>query len=114
MIKKIYKVTIKVTIDEDYYQTFYKTFLFTDKEKAKSCVNTLYKKRFDNIEGIFSYYKNPFNGYGKDEQSCVNEDEIIEDGMVVGFNLDENYTDASLSVMISEKSLDLNSSYWEF
>ena len=42
MIKKIYKVTIKVTIEEDGYETLYKTFLFTDKEKAKSCVNTLY------------------------------------------------------------------------
>lgn len=114
MIQKIYKVTIKSTVDEDYYQTFYKTFLFTDKEKAKSCVNTLYEKRFDNIEGIYSYCKNPFNGYGKDEQSCVNEDKIIEGGMVVGFNLDEDYTDTSLSVMISEKTLDLDSSHWEF
>lgn len=114
MIQKIYKVTIKSTVDEDYYQTFYKTFLFTDKEKAKSCVNTLYEKRFDNIEGIYSYCKNPFNGYGKDEQSCVNEDEIIEDGMVVGFNLDENYTDTSLSVMIEKVTLDLDSSYWNF
>lgn len=114
MIKKIYKVTIKVTIEEDGYETLYKTFLFTDKEKAKSCVNTLYEKRFDNIEGIFSYHKNPFNGYGKDEQSCVNEDEIIEDGMVVGFNLDENYTDTSLSVMIEKVTLDLDSSYWNF
>lgn len=114
MIKKIYKVTIKVKIEEDGYETLYKTFLFTDKEKAKSCVNTLYEKRFDNIEGIFSYHKNPFNGYGKDEQSCVNEDEIIEDGMVVGFNLDENYTDTSLSVMIEKVTLDLDSSYWNF
>ena len=112
MIQKIYKVTIKSTVDEDVCETFYKTFLFTDKEKAKSCVNTLYEKRFDNIEGIYSYCKNPFNGY--DEQSCVNEDKIIEDGMVVGFNLDEDYTNTSLSVMISEKSLDLDSSYWEF
>ena len=112
MIKKIYKVTIKVTIEEDGYETLYKMFLFTDKEKAKSCVNTLYEKRFDNIEGIFSYYKNPFNGY--DDPSCVNEDEIIEDGMVVGFNLDENYTDTSLSVMIEKVTLDLDSSYWEF
>ena len=112
MIQKIYKVTIKSTVDEDYYQTFYKTFLFTDKEKAKSCVNTLYEKRFDNIEGIYSYCKNPFNGY--DEKSCVNEDKIIEDGMVVGFNLDENYTDTSLSVMIEKVTLDLDSSYWEF
>lgn len=112
MGQKIYKVTIKSTVDEDSYETFYKTFLFTDKEKAKSCVNTLYEKRFDNIEGIYSYCKNPFNGY--DEQSCVNEYKIIEDGMVVGFNLDEDYTDTSLSVMISEKSLDLDSSYWEF
>ena len=112
MIKKIYKVTIKVTIEEDGYETSYKTFLFTDKEKAKSCVNTLYEKRFDKIEGIFSYYKNPFNGY--DEQSCVNEDKIVEDGMVVGFNLDENYTDTSLSVMIEKVTLDLDSSYWEF
>ena len=114
MIQKIYKVTIKSTVDEDYYQTFYKTFLFTDKEKAKSCVNTLYEKRFDNIEGIYSYCKNPFNGYDKDGQSCVNEDKFIEDGMVVGFKLDEDYTYTSLSVMISEKSLDLDSSYWEF
>lgn len=112
MIKKIYKVTIKVTIEEDGYETLYKTFLFTDKEKAKSCVNTLYEKRFDKIEGIFSYYKNPFNGYY--DPSCVNEDEIIEDGMVVGFNLDENYTDTSLSVMIEKVTLDLNSSYWNF
>ena len=112
MIQKIYKVTIKSTVDEDVCETFYKTFLFTDKEKAKSCVNTLYEKRFDNIEGIYSYCKNPFHGY--DEQSCVNEDKIIEDGMVVGFNLDEDYTNTSLSVMISEKSLDLDSSYWEF
>lgn len=112
MIQKIYKVTIKSTVDEDSYETFYKTFLFTDKEKAKSCVNTLYEKRFDNIEGIYSYCKNPFNGY--DEQSCLNEDKIIEDGMVVSFNLDEDYTYTSLSVTISEKSLDLDSSYWEF
>ena len=112
MIKKIYKVTIKVTIEEDGYETSYKTFLFTDKEKAKSCVNTLYEKRFDKIEGIFSDDKNPLNG--DYDPSCVNEDEIIEDGMVVGFNLDENYTDTSLSVMIEKVTLDLDSSYWEF
>lgn len=111
MGQKIYQVIIKVMV-EDYYETFYKTFLFTDMEKAKSCVNTLYEKRFDNIKGIYSYCKNPFNGY--DEQSCVNEDEIIEDGMVVGFNLDENYTDTSLSVMIEKVTLDLDSSYWNF
>ena len=111
MEQKFYQVIIKVVIEDD-CEIYYKTFLFTDKEKAKSCVNTLYEKRFDNIEGIYSYCKNPFNGY--DEQSCVNEDKIIEDGMVVGFNLDEDYTNTSLSVMISEKSLDLDSSYWEF
>lgn len=111
MIKKIYQVIIKVMI-EDYYDTFYKTFLFTDKEKAKSCVNTLYEKRFDNIEGIYSYCENPFNGY--DEQSCVNEDKIVEDGMVVNFNLYEDFSDTSLSVMINEKSLDLDCSHWEF
>ena len=114
MIKKIYKVTIKVTIEEDGYETSYKTFLFTDKEKAKSCVNTLYEKRFDNIEGIYSYCKNPFNGYGKDEQSCLNEDKFIEDGTLVGFKLDERFSYTSLSVMINEKSLDLDSSHWNF
>ena len=112
MIKKIYKVTIKVTIEEDGYETSYKTFLFTDKEKAKSCVNTLYEKRFDNIEGIYSYCENPLHGY--DEQSCVNEDKIVEDGMVVNFNLYEDFSDTSLSVMINEKSLDLDCSHWEF
>ena len=110
MIQKIYKVIIKSTDESD--ETYYKTFLFTDKEKAKSCVNTLYEKRFDNIEGIFSYYKNPFNGY--DEQSYVNEDKIVEDGMVVNFNLYEDFSDTSLSVMINEKSLDLDSSHWNF
>ena len=112
MIQKIYKVIIKSTDESD--ETYYKTFLFTDKEKAKSCVNTLYEKRFDNIEGIYSYCKNPFNGYGKDEQSCVKEDKIVEDGMVVNFNLYEDFSDTSLSVMINEKSLDLDSSHWEF
>lgn len=34
--------------------------------------------------------------------------------MVVGFNLDENYTDTSLSVMIEKVTLDLDSSYWNF
>ena len=111
MIQKIYQVIIKVMV-EDYYETFNKTFLFTDMEKAKSCVNTLYEKRFDNIEGIYSYCKNPFNGY--DEQSYVNEDKIVEDGMVVNFNLYEDFSDTSLSVMINEKSLDLDSSQWEF
>ena len=113
MEQKFYQVIIKAVIEDD-CETYYKTFLFTDKEKAKSCVNTLYEKRFDNIKGVYSYCKNPYNGYGKDEQSCVNEDKIIEGGMVVGFNLDEDYTDTSLSVMISEKTLDLDSSYWEF
>ena len=111
MGQKIYQVIIKVMV-EDYYETFNKTFLFTDMEKAKSCVNTLYEKRFDNIEGIYSYCKNPFNGY--DEQSSVNEDKIVEDGMVVNFNLYEDFSDTSLSVMINEKSLDLDSSHWEF
>ena len=111
MGQKIYQVIIKVMV-EDYYETFNKTFLFTDMEKAKSCVNTLYEKRFDNIEGIYSYCKNPFNGY--DEQSYVNEDKIVEDGMVVNFNLYEDFSDTSLSVMINEKSLDLDSSHWEF
>ena len=110
MIQKIYKVIIKSTDESN--ETYYKTFLFTDKEKAKSCVNALYEKRFDNIEGIYSYCKNPFNGY--DEQSCVNEDKIVEDGMVVNFNLYEDFSDTSLSVMINEKSLDLDSSHWEF
>ena len=40
MGQKIYQVIIKVMV-EDYYETFNKTFLFTDMEKAKSCVNTL-------------------------------------------------------------------------
>ena len=111
MGQKIYQVIIKVMI-EDYYDTFNKTFLFTDKEKAKCCVNTLYEKRFDNIEGTYSYCENPFNGY--DGQSCVNEDKIVEDGMVVNFNLYEDFSDTSLSVMINEKSLDLDSSHWEF
>ena len=111
MEQKFYQVIIKVVIEDD-CEIYYKTFLFTDKEKAKSCVNTLYEKRFDNIDGIYSYCKNPFNGY--DEQSCVNEDKIVEDGMVVNFNLYEDFSDTSLSVMINEKSLDLDSSYWEF
>ena len=111
MGQKIYQVIIKVMV-EDYYETFNKTFLFTDMEKAKSCVNTLYEKRFDNIKGIYSYCKNPFNGY--DEQACVNEDKIVEDGMVVNFNLYEDFSDTSLSVIINEKSLDLDSSHWEF
>ena len=81
MEQKFYQVIIKVVIEDD-CEIYYKTFLFTDKEKAKSCVNTLYEKRFDKIEGIFSYYKNPFNGYY--DPSCVNEDEIIEDEMAFG------------------------------
>ena len=113
MGQKIYQVIIKVMV-EDYYETFNKTFLFTDMEKAKSCVNTLYEKRFDNIEGIYSYCKNPFNGYGKDEQSCLNEDKFIEDGTLVGFKLGERFSYTSLSVMINEKSLDLDSSHWNF
>ena len=111
MAQNIYQLTIRVT-DEDDCETYHKTLLFTDMEKAKSCVNTLYEKRFDNIDGIYSYCKNPFNGY--DEQSCVNEDKIVEDGMVVNFNLYEDFSDTSLSVMINEKSLDLDSSHWEF
>ena len=111
MEQKFYQVIIKVVIEDD-CEIYYKTFLFTDKEKAKSCVNTLYEKRFDNIKGFYSYCKNPFNGY--DEQSCVNEDKIVEDGMVVNFNLYEDFSDTSLSVMINEKSLDLDSSHWEF
>ena len=113
MIQKIYRVIVKVMI-KDYYEPLHKTFLFTDKEKAKSCVNTLYEKRFDNIEGGYSYYKNPFNGYGKDKQSCVEEDKIIEDGMVVNFDLYEDTTDTYLSVMINEVHIDLDSSYWKF
>ena len=34
--------------------------------------------------------------------------------MVVNFNLYEDFSDTSLSVMINEKSLDLDSSHWEF
>ena len=113
MGQKIYQVIIKVMF-EDYYETFNKTFLFTDMEKAKSCVNTLYEKRFDNIEGGYSYHKNPFNGYSKDKQSCVEEDKIIEDGMVVNFDLYEDSTDTYLSVKINEAHIDLDSSHWEF
>ena len=113
MAQNIYQLTIRVT-DEDNCETYHKTFLFTDMEKAKTCVNTLYGKRFDNIEGVYSYRKNPFNGYGKDEQSCVKEDKIIEDGMLVGFKLYERYSYTSLSVMISKKFLDLDSNHWEF
>ena len=111
MEQKFYQVIIKVVIEDD-CEIYYKTFLFTDKEKAKSCVNTLYEKRFDNIKGFYSYCKNPYNGC--DEQSCVKEDKIIEDGMVVGFKLYEKYSYTSLSVMISKKFLDLDSSHWEF
>ena len=113
MEQKFYQVIIKVVIEDD-CETYHKTLLFTDMEKAKTCVNTLYGKRFDNIEGVYSYRKNPFNGYGKDEQSCVKEDKIIEDGMLVGFKLYERYSYTSLSVMISKKFLDLDSNHWEF
>ena len=113
MEQKFYQVIIKAVIEDD-CETYYKTFLFTDKEKAKSCVNTLYEKRFDNIKGVYSYCKNPYNGYGKDEQSCVNEDKIIEDGMVINFKLYEDFTYTSLAVMIEEVSLDLDSSHWEY
>ena len=113
MAQNIYQLTIRVT-DEDDCETYHKTLLFTDMEKAKTCVNTLYGKRFDNIEGVYSYRKNPFNGYGKDEQSCVKEDKIIEDGMLVGFKLYERYSYMLFSVMISKKFLDLDSNHWEF
>ena len=113
MEQKFYQVIIKAVIEDD-CETYHKTFLFTDKEKAKSCVNTLYGKKFDNIEGIYSYGKNPYNGYSKDAQSYVKEDKIIEDGIVVGFKLYEKDSYTSLAVMIEKVFLDLDSSHWEF
>ena len=111
MEQKFYQVIIKVVIEDD-CEIYYKTFLFPDKEEAKSCVNTLYEKRFDNIKGFYSYCKNPYNGC--DEQSCINEDKIIEDGMVINFKLYEDFSYTSLAVMIEEVSLDLDSSHWEY
>ena len=52
--------------------------------------------------------------YEEDEQNKVTENKTIEGKMVVQFEL-YDYSDCSeLSVMIVEKSVDLDCGYWEF
>ena len=110
MAQKIYQVEIKaVYADGD--ETTFNTFLFTDKETAKACVNQLYNKRFDATE---NWYTNPFSDYEEDEQNHVNECKVIEDGMVVKFELDEDFDCSKLSIEIVEKFADLDCGYWEF
>ena len=110
MAQKIYQVEIKAVFADGDESTL-KTFLFTDKESAKACVNQLYNKRF---EPTVSWYSNPFSDYEEDEQNKVTENKTIEGKMVVQFEL-YDYSDCSeLSVMIVEKSVDLDCGYWEF
>ena len=110
MAQKIYQVEIKAVYADGDESTL-KTFLFTDKESAKACVNQLYNKRF---EPTVSWYSNPFSDYEEDEQNKVTENKTIEGKMVVQFEL-YDYSDCSeLSVMIVEKSVDLDCGYWEF
>ena len=110
MAQKIYQVEIKV-VYSDGDGTYFDTFLFTDKECAKSCVNTLYNKRFaDN----HSWGSNPFGGYDEDEQNHVKERKVIEDEMVTSFELTEDFDCCELSVKIVEKFTDLDCGYWEF
>ena len=109
MAQKIYQVEIKAEYG-DGDETTFNTFLFTDKETAKACVNQLYNKRFDATE---NWYINPFSDYEEDEQNQVNECKVIEDGMVVKFELDEDLG-SKLSIEIVEKFADLDCGYWEF
>ena len=110
MAQKIYQVEIKAVYADGDESTL-KTFLFTDKESAKACVNQLYNKRF---EPTVSWYSNPFSDYEEDEQNKVTENKTIEGKMVVQFEL-YDYSDCSeLSVMIVEKSVDLDCGHWEF
>ena len=109
MAQKIYQVEIKAEYG-DGDETTFNTFLFTDKETAKACVNQLYNKRFDATE---NWYINPFSDYEEDEQNQVNECKVIEDGMVVKFKLDEDFG-SKLSIEIVEKFADLDCGYWEF
>lgn len=110
MAQKIYQVEIKaVYADGD--KTTFKTFLFTDKESAKACVNQLYNKRF---ESAVDWYSNPFSDYEEDEQNKVTENKTIEGKMVVQFELYDYFDCSELSVMIVEKSVDLDCGYWEF
>lgn len=110
MAQKIYQVEIKaVYADGD--ETTFKTFLFTDKENAKACVNQLYNKRF---ESTVDWYSNPFSDYEEDEQNKVTENITIEGKMVVKFELYEDFDCSELSVMIVEKSVDLDCGHWEF
>lgn len=109
MAQKIYQVEIKAEYG-DGDETTFNTFLFTDKETAKACVNQLYNKRFDATE---NWYINPFSDYEEDEQNQVNECKVIEDGMVVKFELDEDFG-SKLSIEIVEKFADLDCGYWEF
>lgn len=110
MAQKIYQVEIKAVYADGDESTL-KTFLFTDKESAKACVNQLYNKRF---EPTVSWYSNPFSDYEEDEQNKVTENKTIEGKMVVQFEL-YDYSDCSeLSVMIVEKFVDLDCGYWEF
>lgn len=110
MAQKIYQVEIKAVYAEC-DGTNFDTFLFTDKESAKSCVDTLYKKRFDKTE---NWCSNPFSEYEEDEQKHVSERKVIEDGMVVKFELNEEFDCSELSVTIIEKFTDLDCGYWEF
>ena len=75
MAQKIYQVEIKAEYG-DGDETTFNTFLFTDKETAKACVNQLYNKRFDATE---NWYINPFSDYEEDEQNQVNECKVIEE-----------------------------------
>lgn len=110
MAQKIYQVEIKAVYADGDESTL-KTFLFTDKESAKACVNQLYNKRF---EPTVSWYSNPFSDYEEDEQNKVTENKTIEGKMVVQFELYDYFDCSELSVMIVEKSVDLDCGYWEF
>ena len=110
MAQKIYQVEIKAVYADGDGTTF-DTFLFTDKETAKSCVNQLYNKRFDTTE---NWHSNPFSEYEEDEQTHVTEKKVIEGEMVVKFELYEDFDCSELSVEIVEKFTDLDRGYWEF
>lgn len=110
MVQKIYQVEIKA-VYADGTGTNFDTFLFTDKETAKCCVNQLYKKRFDDTD---DWHTNPFGDYDEDLQTHVTEKKIIEGEMVVEFELCEDFDCSKLSVMIVEKFTNLDCGYWQF